>query len=128
VLVIGAEGRATDERRAALEAAGAEVFIVNAGDDGLVEPACALAVLAKHVGVNRLLVEGGARILTSFFRARLVDRATIEIATCLLGAPATPTIGSLGIDVLERAPSLVDIRVERVGTHVLVAGNVRYGA
>lgn len=125
-LVIGAVGKASDEGRAALEVAGAEVEVVAAGEDGLVAPAAALAALHRR-GVRRVLVEGGARVLTSFFRAELVDRATIEIATSLLGAPATPVVGQLGVGALGRAPSLVDVTVERVGTHVLVSGTVRYG-
>jgi riboflavin-specific deaminase-like protein len=127
VLVIGAEGRAPPERRAALESTGAEVAIVAAGDDGLVAPAAALEVLAQR-SIERVLIEGGARILTSFFRARLVDRATIEIATSILGAPATPVLGQLGVDTLDHAPSLIDVSVERVGTHVLVTGDVRYAS
>ena len=126
VLVIGAAGRATEERRLALEAAGVEVAIVAAGEDGLVAPSAALEILAQR-NIERLLIEGGARILTSFFRDKLVDRATIEIATSFLGAPATPMLGQLGVDTLDHAPSLMNVTVERVGTHVLVTGDVKYG-
>ena len=126
LLVIGAEGKATDDRRAALEGAHADVEIVGVGDDGLVSPAAALDALSKR-GIRRVLVEGGARILTSFFRAKLVDRVTIEIATSLLGAPATPMLGQLGVSDHDRAPSLIDVSVERVGVHLLVSGNVAYG-
>lgn len=122
-LVIGAEGRATDERRTALVSRGVEVAVVSADADGLVAIAAALEELHRR-GVRRLLVEGGARILTSFFRARAVDRVNVEIASVFVGADGVGALGPLAIDGLGAAPALADVQVERVGRNVMVRGDV----
>jgi riboflavin biosynthesis pyrimidine reductase len=43
-----------------------------------------LATLSEQ-GVEHLMVEGGAKIITSFLRSRLVDYAVITVAPHLLG-------------------------------------------
>ncbi|NVL83813.1 dihydrofolate reductase family protein, partial [Escherichia coli] len=66
-LVIGAEGRALDEERRVLESAGVAVAVVPRDADGRVAIDGALAVLAER-GVERLLVGGGSKVVTSFLR------------------------------------------------------------
>lgn len=43
-------------------------------------------------GVLRLMVEGGSRVLTSFFRGNLVDAATIFVSPQVLGSPEAPRL------------------------------------
>lgn len=123
VLVIGAKGSATDAACKTLLEAGADVAVVEATADGMVSLDGALSALAAR-GVKKLLVEGGARVLTSFFKARLVHRVEIEIVMRLLGAPGTPTLGGLGIASLDHSLTLANVSVERLGTSVLVRGEV----
>jgi diaminohydroxyphosphoribosylaminopyrimidine deaminase/5-amino-6-(5-phosphoribosylamino)uracil reductase len=124
-LVIGAEGRALAEERAALEAAGAIVAEAPSDPYGRVSIDGALSLLEAR-GVERLLVEGGSKVVTSFLRARRVDRMVIEIAMRLLGAPGTPTLGALAVVALEQAPTLANVSVERLGENVIVRGDVVY--
>jgi 5-amino-6-(5-phosphoribosylamino)uracil reductase/diaminohydroxyphosphoribosylaminopyrimidine deaminase/5-amino-6-(5-phosphoribosylamino)uracil reductase len=124
-LVIAAEGRALDEERTFLAAAGAAVAVTERDPDGRVSIDGALEVLAER-GVERLLVEGGSKVLTSFLRARRVDHLSIEITMRLLGAPGTAMLGALGVGALEQAPSLTNVSVTRLGDNVLVRGDVVY--
>jgi riboflavin-specific deaminase-like protein len=124
-LVIGAEGRVDEDERRALESAGVAVAIAPREPDGRVSIDGALSILADR-GVRSLLVEGGSKVVTSFLRARRVDRMCIEIAMRLLGAPGTPMVGSLSVDALAHAPSLANVSVERLGENVLVRGDVVY--
>ena len=124
-LVIGAEDRFLEEERRALEAAGAAVAVAPRDADGRVAIDGALGILAER-GVERLLVEGGSKVVTSFLRAKRVDRLCIEIALRVLGAPGTPTIGALEVTGLAQAPRLVNVAVERLGENVLVRGDVVY--
>src|SRR5262249_42512985 len=114
LLVIGAAGRAAPAAAARLEAARAAVAIVPATAEGMVSIDGALALLTER-GVARVLVEGGARVLTSFLRAGKVDRMEIEIAPRLLGAPGTAVVGQLG----EPLPALANVAVARLGANVL---------
>jgi riboflavin-specific deaminase-like protein len=124
-LVIGAEGRVLAEERAALESAGAAIGIAPSDPDGRVSIDGALSLLAAR-GVERLLVEGGSKVVTSFLRAKRVDRMCIEIAMRLLGAPGTPMLGALSVGNLEQAPTLANVSVERLGENVIVRGDVVY--
>jgi len=124
-LVIGVEGRAPAEAREALEAAGAQVRLVPAGDDGLVSLPHALALIHAW-GVERLLVEGGARVLSSFLRQRLADEATVEIVPRLLGAPAVAAVEGIGVATLERAVRFDRPAVERAGESIVVRGRLAY--
>jgi 5-amino-6-(5-phosphoribosylamino)uracil reductase/diaminohydroxyphosphoribosylaminopyrimidine deaminase/5-amino-6-(5-phosphoribosylamino)uracil reductase len=125
VLVFGAEGRATAAASARLAARGAEVCLVPATAGGWVSLPHALAALHER-GIRRLLVEGGGRVLTSFVRERLADRAEIEIAPLLFGDAAVAAFGAL-TDVPQKASvALRRPTVERLGHNLLVRGELEY--
>ncbi len=78
--------RAAAERRRALEAAGVTVLPVPVGIDHEAHLDLS-AVLDRVLGeaIQSVMVEGGARVITSFLRARLVDWLVITIAPVLVG-------------------------------------------
>jgi riboflavin-specific deaminase-like protein len=124
-LVIGVQGRPSAAVRARIVATGAEVCLVPAGDDGLVSLAHALALI-REWGVERLLVEGGSRVLSSFLRHRLADEATIEIVPRLLGGDGLTAFDSIGVTALGHAVALEDARVERAESSIVVRGRLAY--
>lgn len=124
-VIIGAEGRVHESARRAIEASGAVAVVTAATSDGEVDVHGALAALYER-GVKRLLVEGGARVLTSFFRARAVDKVRMEMSMRLLGAPGTPVLGAIGVAALRDTPTLKNVEVERLGINVLVRGDVAW--
>ena len=105
--------------------AGAEVRLTSADAHGRGAVVEALDVLAAR-GVRRLLVEGGAKVLTSFLQAGLAQRAEIEIAPLWLGAPATLGLCELGVGQLGQALRLGGVEVARLGQNVLVRGDIVY--
>jgi riboflavin-specific deaminase-like protein len=125
VLVLACETKASVERRRALLDAGARVELLPCDEEGRVALAPALELLAAR-GVKSLLVEGGARVLTSFLRARLADRAEIEIAPLWLGGEATPALGALGVRGVTQASWLTRTTLERLGANFLLSGDVAY--
>lgn len=125
VMVIGAVGRAPPHRVNLLMQSGVYVCIVEAADNGLVSMPAALAEIYRW-GVRRLLVEGGARVLTTFFREHLVDQLALEIVPILLGAPGVPSVANIGVEVIEEAPKLSDVRIKQLGSSILVQGRVEH--
>lgn len=123
VVVFGCVERAPLDRLRQLEQAGADVLLTSAGRGGRVALPEALELLAAR-GVKRLLVEGGAKVLTSFLEAGLAQRAELEIAPLWLGEPATPGVGELGVAHMGQALRLERIEVERLGQNVLVRGDI----
>jgi 2,5-diamino-6-(ribosylamino)-4(3H)-pyrimidinone 5'-phosphate reductase len=78
------------DRRTALDAAGAEVLLVDARD-GRVAPGAALDALEAR-GVERLLVEGGGELVFSLFAAGRVDELSLFVGPTVIGGRDAPTI------------------------------------
>jgi diaminohydroxyphosphoribosylaminopyrimidine deaminase/5-amino-6-(5-phosphoribosylamino)uracil reductase len=64
--------------------------------DGDTSLTAVLTRLAGH-GITRLLVEGGAKLATSFLEAGLVDRLYVFSAPCLIGGDGAACVQDLGI-------------------------------
>ena len=64
--------------------------------------------------VRSVLVEGGARVLTSFLKARLADRLIVGIAPTILGA-GTEAVGDLDIVSVASGLSITNQSVYRAG-------------
>lgn len=126
-ILLAVAERASPERRALLERAGADVRLVAADGSGRTSLRAALAQLAE-LGVQRLLVEGGSKVLSSFLRERLADRAEIEIAPYFLGSPGGCALAELGVQSLGVAPRLEHASWERLGASLLLAGDIAYPA
>jgi 3,4-dihydroxy 2-butanone 4-phosphate synthase/GTP cyclohydrolase II len=109
-LIVGA-GYSPDGRPEHLERRGASVSRCALGPDGRLDLAALMALLAE-AALDSVLVEGGARVITSFIRARLVDQFVITIAPCLVGG--LPVIDSVGL------PSTMGVRLR--GTNCQMRG------
>jgi 5-amino-6-(5-phosphoribosylamino)uracil reductase/diaminohydroxyphosphoribosylaminopyrimidine deaminase/5-amino-6-(5-phosphoribosylamino)uracil reductase len=110
------------ERRATLEARGARVVVLPAGDDGRVDLQALLLALAAR-GVRSVLVEGGAEMITSLLRRRLAHRLVVCVAPKVLGL-GVEAIGDLGILRLDEALTFTRARFWLCGADVLFQGDV----
>jgi riboflavin-specific deaminase-like protein len=113
--------RSTEGRRAALRARGVGVHVVEAGPYG-VGLAAALDTL-RALGVRSLLVEGGARVITSFLAEKLVDRLVGGIAPTIIGA-GIEAVGDLGVARVAESVRLTNRSVHVAGDDLLVAADV----
>jgi diaminohydroxyphosphoribosylaminopyrimidine deaminase/5-amino-6-(5-phosphoribosylamino)uracil reductase len=111
-------------RRAALAAAGAEVWVLPA-DGGRVSLPALLDELGRRQ-VTSLLVEGGATVHGAFFDADLVDRVCAFLAPVVIGGKDAPgAVAGRGAPLLAGAKRLLDMEVRRLGADTLIAGYVR---
>jgi len=113
---IATTDHADDERQRALEAVGACVLRLPTDAEGRVNLTALLQRLGE-LGINRLLVEGGARIITSFLSARLVDRLVLTVAPVILG-------GLHAVGKLEHVPRLDQAGCQRLGDDWIVWGDL----
>ncbi|RLM57564.1 2,5-diamino-6-(ribosylamino)-4(3H)-pyrimidinone 5'-phosphate reductase [Halobellus sp. Atlit-31R] len=111
---------ASEERRASIDAAGAEVVV--AGEDRVSLPA-ALDALDAH-GVSELMVEGGGEIIYSLFAADLVDELSVYVGSLVLGGRDAPTLVD-GPGFVDEPPELSLRDVQRVDDGVLLRYDVR---
>ncbi|MGQ9480127.1 RibD family protein [Chloroflexus sp.] len=113
---------ATRERRIALQECGATVLTMPEAAGGGVDLAALLAILGER-GIASVMVEGGARLITSLLRANLVDALAVTIAPIILGSgPAA--IGDLGILTLSQALRLTNVTWTTYGTDVVIEGDL----
>jgi 5-amino-6-(5-phosphoribosylamino)uracil reductase/diaminohydroxyphosphoribosylaminopyrimidine deaminase/5-amino-6-(5-phosphoribosylamino)uracil reductase len=124
--IIAVTERAPAERRATVEALGAAVVLVASGKDGRVDLPALLEALHER-GIRSLMVEGGARLITSLLRDRLADRLAVCIAPKILGK-GIEAVGDLAIDALDDAIQVVEPTMIRYGADLIIDGRIAYNA
>ncbi len=115
---------APEPRRRALEERGARVVRVPADPQGRVTLKTGLGLL-RSLGITRLMIEGGARVITAVLAGGLADRVSVTIAARYVGglraydAPVSLALTDvsqrvLGADVvIEGTPTLDQGRKDR---------------
>jgi riboflavin biosynthesis pyrimidine reductase len=121
VTVVLTTDRAAESDRHRLQALGAGIRVVAAGPAGVDLPA-ALGVL-RELGVRTLLVEGGARVITSLLGARLVDRLIVGTSATIIGA-GIEAVGDLRIDRITQGISLRNRCMHVTADDVITAWDV----
>jgi 3,4-dihydroxy 2-butanone 4-phosphate synthase/GTP cyclohydrolase II len=125
----GEDADARSRRRAGLEQRGARLVDCAARPSGWVDLPSLLHQLAED-GIDHVMVEGGARIITSFLDARLVDYAVITIAPLFLGGLSA--VGPLAWPRAEAAgaphPNLARWISGRLGEDLILSGELRWPA
>jgi GTP cyclohydrolase II len=112
------------ERQRQLEAAGARIIRLPSTAAGDIDLHALLAQLGAR-GVNSLMVEGGARIITSFLAARLVDHLVLTIVPRLVGG--VHAVGNLGPLAPPPFPGLSQPQYQQLGEDLVLWGDVTWG-
>ncbi len=110
-------------RKLALEAAGAIVFPVRLGTDGLLDLPLVLAELGRRQ-VTSLLVEGGSLVHSAFWAQGLVQQVNLFYGPIFLGAAGVPLMATLGFERVNQAKRLHHVRHRRFGEDLMIEGLV----
>ena len=110
---------APEERRAALEGAGARLVV--SGEERVDLPA-ALAALEEE-GIDRIMVEGGGELIFSLFEAGLVDELSVFVGGTIIGGREAPTLAD-GEGFVADFPELALEDVERLDGGVVLQWTV----
>jgi riboflavin biosynthesis pyrimidine reductase len=113
--------RSTEDDRKRVREAGAGIRVLPAGPGG-VDLAAALKEL-RHDGVQSLLVEGGAQVITSLLGAGLVDRVVVGTAPKIIGS-GTEAVGNLGVARVAEGIALSNRSVHLTTDDVVTAWDV----
>ncbi len=101
-----------------LEEVGVRVFRLPANAQGQVDIQ-GLPLLLASQGIDHVMVEGGAAVITSFLNARIVDRLVLTIVPVWLG----------GLNAVQRplpnwkTLQLEDLQYQQLGRDIVVSGN-----
>ncbi|MEN3335093.1 MAG: hypothetical protein V7641_4458 [Blastocatellia bacterium] len=114
---------ADGNRRQEIEQLGAQIVILpTLADSSRVDLAWLLGELTGR-GIDSVLVEGGAAIITSLLAQKLVDRLVVAIAPKLIGS-GTEAIGNLGIRRLADALTFSSFATQRLGDDLIFDGRI----
>jgi len=103
-----------------LQDCGSRLLVFDPAPDGRVPLPDLLERLAA-MGIKSLMVEGGARVITSFLAAGLVDSIVITIAPVFVGG--LHAVEHLAVNGnSQRYPRPKNLRVERMGDDVILWG------
>ncbi|GEL19211.1 GTP cyclohydrolase II RibA [Pseudonocardia asaccharolytica] len=121
VTVLLTTDRSTEGDRKRVRDAGAGIVVLPAGPGG-VDLVAGLRALRER-GVRSLLVEGGARVITSLLADGLVDRVIVGTAPKIIGA-GKEAVGDLGITRVAEGIALRNRSVHLTADDILTAWDV----
>jgi riboflavin-specific deaminase-like protein len=122
--VLAVTDRAPAGKRDEIRALGATVLCVPTDAGGRVDLVALLAALHER-GIESVLVEGGAGLITALLRDRLVDRLAVCVAPKIIGA-GIEAVGDLGIRQLTRSLIVTDTLVTPHGVDLILEGRIEY--
>ncbi len=106
----------SEEKRRKLEAAGAEIQVFPADQQGRITLEDMLYWLAEHEQVNELLVETGATLGGALLEANVVDELQLFVAPTLLGGEARPLFALPGMTRMADQKRLTIKEIRAVGS------------
>jgi GTP cyclohydrolase II len=107
-------------RQEDLEKQGARVIRLPEGSCGGIDLTALLATLGE-MGIQSLMVEGGAQVITSFITSQLVDQVIVTVAPVLVGGLRVLD-SSLSLP-LGNFPRLIQVSFHQVGEDLVLWGN-----
>jgi 3,4-dihydroxy 2-butanone 4-phosphate synthase/GTP cyclohydrolase II len=113
--------RSSHERRSTLMARDVKVQLIEPGPNGVDLKAALAAVRGE--GVESLLVEGGAKVITSMLAAQVVDRLIVGVAPTIIGR-GTESVGGLGVNRIIDGIRLTDRRMYALPDDVLLSWSI----
>jgi GTP cyclohydrolase II len=121
VTVVLTTDQASEDDRKRVQDTGAGVVVLPTGPGG-VDLVAGMRVLRER-GVRSLLVEGGARVITSLLGAGLVDRVVVGTAPRIIGA-GKEAVGDLGVVRVAEGIALRNRSVHLTADDILTAWDV----
>jgi diaminohydroxyphosphoribosylaminopyrimidine deaminase / 5-amino-6-(5-phosphoribosylamino)uracil reductase len=99
-------------------------YIVVKSQNELIDLAELLKILGQKQ-ITTIMVEGGSRLLGSFFDNRLVDKVLAFIAPIIIGGESAKTVvGGRGVGTIKEAFQLKNVKVERFESEFMISGYV----
>lgn len=109
--------QSAQKRRALLQEKGIEIVTFTADEKGRVPLLKAIQYLGER-GFKSILVEGGARVITSFLKAQMISKIVITTAPIIIGE-GVHAIGNINVHTLKEALKPKRTRVRRMGSDIV---------
>lgn len=107
------------------ESKGAEVMVIDAPTHE--QRLLLLLTNLAERGMTNILVEGGGELLGHFFDLELIDEARVFVSPKIIGgSEAVVAVGGVGRELMRKAATLRNKKIEVIGTDVLISGRINY--
>jgi diaminohydroxyphosphoribosylaminopyrimidine deaminase/5-amino-6-(5-phosphoribosylamino)uracil reductase len=116
--IVAATSQADKEKLSSLRQMGVEILMVEEDKEGEVDLENLLKKLGKR-SISSVLVEGGATIITSLVRQKLVDKFLVIQAPKIMGG-GIDAVGDLGVLDIDRALKLSFVKTFRNGEDLVI--------
>jgi diaminohydroxyphosphoribosylaminopyrimidine deaminase/5-amino-6-(5-phosphoribosylamino)uracil reductase len=123
-IIVTMEG-ANPRKTQRLRNLGVEVLWAGKNQRGELDMPDVLKQLGR-MGITSVLVEGGAKIITSLIRERLADKIVLVVAPKLIGE-GIEAVGNLEIHDLSEALSITKMKTRRLGDDIVIEGYLETG-
>ena len=100
-----------------------ELIGIARAQEGALDLALLMPVLWER-GIRSIMVEGGARIISAFLRARLADAIVLTVAPNLVGG--YKAVGDLGLHARTQLPRIKPLNIERLADDLIMWGSLHY--
>ena len=80
--------------------------------------------LMRDKGINSLMVEGGATIITAFLRSQMADALVLTVSPQLVGG--YKAVGNLDTSEMQRLPRIHPMNTARLGEDLILWGDLDY--
>ncbi|WP_043991800.1 bifunctional diaminohydroxyphosphoribosylaminopyrimidine deaminase/5-amino-6-(5-phosphoribosylamino)uracil reductase RibD [Vibrio sp. AND4] len=94
-------------------------------ENGQIDLAATLKVVASECHINHLWVEAGATLASSLIKANLVDELIVYLAPKLMGSDGRGLIGALGLTEMAQVIDLTITDVRMVGVDIRITATVK---
>jgi len=121
-VMIAATAQADKEKASRLLKVGIDILEVRPDESGAIDLKHLLQLLGQR-NISSLLVEGGARVITSFLRQKLADRVVVAVAPRILGK-GIAAVGDLDIVQLSQAFKLTFQKITRAGEDIVIEARI----
>jgi diaminohydroxyphosphoribosylaminopyrimidine deaminase/5-amino-6-(5-phosphoribosylamino)uracil reductase len=123
-VIIATTKNASERKKKQLDKAGAKVLTIDS-ENGRVGLKKLMIALGK-LEISSLLIEGGTRLATAALEDGIVDKIVFFYAPKILGGRLAPGItAGEGVEHINRALKVSDLKVRRCGEDILVEGYIR---
>lgn len=115
-------------RRKDFEDMGAEIILADSEENGKVDLSAAMTGLYLK-GIDGILLEGGAELAASAFKAGIVDKVRIYVSPMIIGGKGAPgLVGGQGAAAIPEAVKLKNISTEMSGEDLVIEAYVDHKA
>jgi GTP cyclohydrolase II len=112
---------ASRQKEEQLRNAGAQVIRIAEGPDGMLDLADLLRQL-KRMGLDSLMVEGGARVISSFLATRLADQVVLTISPQFIGG--VRAVEPCQLFSADGVPRLCNLKYFQLDDDLIVCGKM----